>query len=653
MPENRWSARKPIDHLAAIGAMATTFIGVVIISALYVGKDIFVPLSLAILLSFVLAPLIRMTQWIRVPRSVAVIAVVLFAFVILFGVGTLMGQQLAQLAGDLPRYETTIREKVKALRGVSAGDGTLERAADMLKDLSKELEGPAGEPPLRTSPSSIEPRQPIPVVVSSPNPGPLEAIASLIAPLLHPLATTGLIIIFVIFILLQREDLRNRIIRLAGTRDIQRTTAALDDAAARLSRLFLMQLAINAGFGLVIGLGLWAIGVPSPALWGILAAVLRFVPYIGAIIAAVFPLALAAAVDPGWSMLIATGLLFVIVEPIVGHIIEPIFHGQSTGLSPVAVVLAATFWTMLWGPIGLVLATPLTVCLVVLGRHIERLSFIDILLGDKPALEPWELFYQRMLVGDASEAVAQAEEVLKERRLDDYYDAIAMKGLRLAQDDITAGTLEVERAQTIRDTVAELVSDLAEYDDREPSSPDEALPPEAAAAVAATTPTRSSTHVPTLLPDTLHGRWASPTPVICIAGRSPVDEAAALLLADLLTKHGLNTTAHGVDVLTSSNLFRLDLDATALVVLSCLDAASGAHIRNLVRRIRRKAPHVRVLVALWGAEASEAEAVRVTSRADLATTDIRGSIAACVGLAGEGKVETRTAPAMLNLLSAS
>ena len=488
MAEKNWSVRQSADSLAAIGAMATTVIGVVIVMALYLGQDIFVPLALAILLSFVLAPLTRGLQRIRLPRSIAVILVVGLAFALMFGVGTLMGRQIAQLAGDLPRYESTIREKVKTLRGASAGDGTLERAADMLQDLGKELERPSGGtetpsgPPLNPT-ARAAPIKPIPVVVSSPNPGPLESIVSLIAPLLHPLATTGLIIIFVIFILIQREDLRNRVIRLAGTRDIQRTTAALDDAASRLSRLFLMQLAINSGFGVVIGLGLWAIGVPSPALWGILAAVLRFVPYIGSIIAAAFPLALAAAVDPGWTMLIWTGLLFVIVEPIVGHVIEPIFHGHSTGLSPVAVVLSATFWTMLWGPIGLVLATPLTVCLVVLGRHIERLAFIDILLGDQPALRPWELFYQRMLAGDASEAVEQAEEVLRERRLAEYYDGIAMRGLALAQDDIAAGTLDVERAQTVRDAVAELVGDLPDYDDSQPVDGGRALPPEAAAAL--------------------------------------------------------------------------------------------------------------------------------------------------------------------------
>ena len=205
------------------------------------------------------------------------------------------------------------------------------------------------------------------------DPGALESLQSLISPLLHPLATTGIIVIFVIFILLQREDLRNRLIRLAGSHDLQRTTAALDDAASRLSRLFLIQLLLNGSFGIIIGTGLWLIGVPSAILWGILAAVLRFVPYIGAAIAAAFPLALAVAVDPTWSMLLWTLALFVVVEPIVGHVIEPMVYGHSTGLSPVAVVASATFWTALWGPIGLVLATPLTVCLVVLGRHVESL----------------------------------------------------------------------------------------------------------------------------------------------------------------------------------------------------------------------------------------------------------------------------------------
>ena len=302
--------------------------------------------------------------------------------------------------------------------------------------------------------------------VLQPDPGALQSLQSLISPLLHPLATTGIIVIFVIFILLQREDLRNRLIRLAGSHDLQRTTAALDDAASRLSRLFLIQLLVNGSFGVVIGIGLWLIGVPSAILWGILAGVLRFVPYIGAFIAAAFPLALAVAVDPTWSMLLWTVALFVVVEPIVGHVIEPMVYGHSTGLSPVAVVASATFWTALWGPIGLVLATPLTVCLVVLGRHVERLEFLDVMFGDRPALSPPEIFYQRMLAGDPTEASEKAEEFLKERSLSSYYDEVALKGLQLAQADAQRGALDRERMVKIRDAVSEFAGNISEQEDR-------------------------------------------------------------------------------------------------------------------------------------------------------------------------------------------
>jgi hypothetical protein len=345
----------------------------------------------------------------------------------------------------------------------------------MLKDLSKELDKPKDAASARAStlivgPNATGTQTPVPVVVRQPDPGALESLRALISPLVHPLATTGIIIIFVIFILLQREELRNRLIRLAGSYDLQRTTAALDDAAGRLSRLFLTQLIVNGAFGLVIGVGLWLIGVPSAILWGILAAALRFVPYIGAVIAAAFPLALAVAVDPSWSMLLWTLGLFLIVEPVVGHVIEPMVYGHSTGLSPVAVVAAATFWTALWGPIGLVLATPLTVCLVVLGRHVDRLEFLDVMFGDRPALSPPEIFYQRMLAGDPTEASEKAEEFLKERSLASYYDEVALKGLQLAQVDAARGVLNEERLAKIRDTVSEFVGNLADQDAHPPGN---------------------------------------------------------------------------------------------------------------------------------------------------------------------------------------
>jgi predicted PurR-regulated permease PerM len=460
------------DLGSLIGGVALTIFAVIIVTALYVGREIFVPVALAILLSFVLAAPVRLLQRWRVPRGIAVVGTVLLAFAIIFALGSLIATQLNRLAGDLPRYQTTIQTKIQSVRGVAGGSSTLERAAGMLQDLGKELDKPnASSPPpnpILTDRVAKQGQRPVPVEVLQPDPGALESLRSLIAPLVSPLATTGIIVIFVIFILIQREDLRNRLIRLAGSHDLQRTTAALDDAASRLSRLFLNQLLINTAFGVLIGAGLWLIGIPSAVLWGILAAILRFVPYIGSVISAAFPLALAVAVDPGWSMLVWTAALFLVAEPTVGQVVEPMVYGRSTGLSPVAVVVSATFWTALWGPIGLVLATPLTVCLVVLGRHVERLSFLDVMFGDRPALSPPEIFYQRMLVGDPSEAAEKAEEFLKERSLSSFYDQVALKGLQLAQADLERVALDAVRLTRIRDTVNELASDLADQADREP-----------------------------------------------------------------------------------------------------------------------------------------------------------------------------------------
>ena len=369
-------------------SLATVLVAAAIVAALYFGREVLLPMALAVLLSFVLAPPVRLLQRLYFPRFAAVTIVVLLAIGVISGLATLMFAQVSQLAGDLPRYQANLGEKIQTLRGAATASGTLEQASQVLRNLQKELDRPKNAKPASAAApdASVLPDKPIPVEVRQPDPGALQTLATLIAPLIHPLATTGIIIIFVVFILLQQQDLRNRLIRIAGSHDLQRTTLAMDDAGKRLSRLFLMQLALNAAFGLIIGIGLWAIGVPSAPLWGLLAMVLRFVPYIGAIVAAIFPLIVATAVDPGWSMMLMTAALFLVVEPLIGHVIEPMVYGHSSGLSPVAVVVSATFWTWLWGPIGLILATPLTMCLVVLGRHVERLKFLEVLLGDRPAL---------------------------------------------------------------------------------------------------------------------------------------------------------------------------------------------------------------------------------------------------------------------------
>ena len=640
------------EVISLVGTLAVTILAVIVVMALYLGREIFVPVALAILLSFVLAAPASVLQRWRVPRGIAVVAVVLFAFAIIFALGSLIATQLNRLAGDLPQYQTTIQSKIQSVRGVAGGSSTLERAAEMLHDLGKELDKPkAGTVAPAANPILAPPAagttkgvKPVPVEVLQPDPGALESLRSLIAPLVSPLATTGIIVIFVIFILIQREDLRNRLIRLAGSHDLQRTTAALDDAAARLSRLFLNQILINGSFGVMIGVGLWLIGIPSPILWGILAAVLRFVPYIGAIIAAAFPLALAVAVDPGWSMLLWTAALFFVIEPAVGHVIEPMVYGRSTGLSPVAVVVSATFWTALWGPIGLVLATPLTVCLVVLGRHVERLSFLDVMFGDRPALSPPEIFYQRMLAGDPTEAAEKAEQFLKEQSLLSYYEEVGLKGLQLAQADLDRGTLDQVRMAKIRDTVVEFADDLSDQADREPTG-EPTADAEAAAAVDQIPGHPSYPDIPVLQKADLSAEWSSEHPVLCIAGRTVLDEAAAIMFAQLCEAHGLSARVEGPDALSTANIFRLQTTGVALVCLCYVSATNPAHMRYAVRRLRRKLPQARIMLACW-AEGATAD-IEATAKADFFALTLREATQICVASAApdpDGKAVVADAP---------
>jgi len=643
-----FKARTSDELIALLSAVATAILAVIIIMMLYFGREIIIPIALAILLSFVLAPLVGLFQRIRIPRGLAVVSVVIIAFAFISAMGSLLASQLTQLAGDLPRYQSTISEKIQSFRETTAGRGTLERASGMLKDLSNELDKPkdaASALGAGASPKAAAPLTPVPVEVRQPDPGALESLQSLISPLLHPLATTGIIIIFVIFILLQREDLRNRLIRLAGSHDLQRTTAALDDAASRLSRLFLIQLLLNGSFGVIIGTGLWLIGVPSAILWGILAAVLRFVPYIGAAIAAAFPLVLAVAVDPTWSMLLWTLALFLIVEPIVGHVIEPMVYGHSTGLSPVAVVASATFWTALWGPIGLVLATPLTVCLVVLGRHVERLEFLDVMFGDRPALSPPEIFYQRMLAGDPTEASEKAEEFLKERSLTSYYDEVALKGLQLAQADAERGALDHERLTKISDAVSEFANNIADQDDRPLPKVNSTTDAEATSAVETVAENAPYENLPVLSKNDLPPEWQGEHPVLCVAGRSLIDQAAAIMLGQLSTAHGLAARVEPAEALSTANVFRLETTGVAIVCLVYMDASGPAHMRYSVRRLRRKIPKATIILGCWmkDMDPEALETLRDGAKADLAAASLGEALKLCIEATGlKGLAQTTT-----------
>ena len=402
--------------------------------------------------------------------------------------------------------------------------------------------------------------------------------------MLQPLAMAGLVIVFVVMILLEREDLRDRLLRLAGRRDLHRTTVAMDDAARRISRYLSRQLIVNACCGLPIGFGLAVIGIPNAALWGIFAAMLRFLPYLGIIIAASFPVALAVAVDPGWMLLVWVVLLFVGVELVVANLLEPWVYGASTGLSSVALIAAATFWTWLWGPVGLLLSTPLTVCLVVLGRHVPQLEFLDVMLGNQPVLAPDETFYQRLLANDPEEATEQAEEFMKERSLGEFFDEVAIPALVMAQIDSDDGALLPERRLMIKQGVQAMLENLSDEATADPAS----------------------------------GHSTSPViggapRILCIAGRNELDEAAALLLVHLLRLEHPCTIAEALPAeALKADRYHSSLEEAMVICLSLISTQSAVRARYLMRRLQRRAPRARVLVGFWRLDPGDLEATVAT-----------------------------------------
>ncbi len=591
VPSLETAPRDSLRYLMAAG---------IVIAALYVGAEIFVPVALAILLSFVLAPGVRLLQRWHLGRIVPVIVMTCLAFLVIAGLAGLLAVQLRDLANALPQYETTVLAKIEALRTMTSGAGT-GRFSAFLASLADHLhaaQNPAAAIPVAPGTSP----QPVPVVVEPPAEQPLAMLGRFLMPALHPLAMVAIVALYVVFMLLQREDLRNRAIRLFGAGDLHRSTAAIDDAARRLSRYLLSQLAVNTLAGIVVGLGLWLVGVPSPVLWGVLFGCLRFIPYVGPPLAAIPPMLLAAAVAPGWSLLFWTAGLMAAVELTVGQAVEPLVYGHNTGLSPVAIVIAATFWTALWGPVGLVLSTPITVCLVVLGRHVEHLSFLDVMLGDRPPLAPAEVFYQRMLADDPIEASDQAEKLLKDMSLAGYYDDVLLPGLLLAQDDVTQDRLDLDRQKRIAASATEVVENLSDRDssDREPK--DEASPTllerlgrgrsdadDAPTAPASLEPENCS----------LSQDWSRPGAVLCIGGRGPLDDAVSVMLAQVLVQHGFGAEARSFEMLAKANIGQLPLEEVRLVCLSCLDGSSAAYLRFILRRIGRRNTAVPVLIGAW------------------------------------------------------
>ena len=635
----RQPAQVPPPLVPGLRGLLTLAVSVVLIAALYLGREVFIPLVLAVLLSFVLAPVVNLLRRLHLGRVPSVIVAVLLALGVIGGIGTVIGTQVAGLAGNLPQYQTTVQRKVAGLQQGWLGEANrlLQKFNHQVHDATQKAD--AAGTTAETGPAGDTPKAQL-VRVEQPEPSPLALAQKVLGPIVSPLTDVGIVLVVVVFLLMQREDLRNRMIRLFGSSDLHRTTVAMDDAAGRLGTYFLAQLGMNAAFGVLIGISLWFIGVPNPILWGVFSAIMRFVPYIGAFASGLLPVALAAAVDPGWSMVIATAALFLIAEPIFGQVIEPLLYGHSTGLSPFAVIVSTLFWGFLWGPIGLILATPFTVCLVVLGRHVDSLEFLDVLLGDRTPLTPVENFYQRMLAGDPDEARDLGEVMLKERSLSSYYDEVALKALQLAANDYQRGVLKPEQLDTIKALTQSLVEEFASRPDEQPEGAGKTSENDRSEASLAEKAHPKNEAVPPQAPppEQRPPIWRGEAPVMCIAGRGPLDEAAATMLAQLLGKHGIGARVVPHAAVSRENVRTLDVSGAAMVCISYLDISGNpANLRFLLDRLKRKLPGKPILVGLWPAEDAilTDEALRRRVGADYYVASLRQAVEACLAVLGQ------------------
>jgi len=446
-----WSGTSPSN---AVNAAAALIVAALVIAALTLARDFLIPLALAGLFSFLLQPAVRWLEDHRLPRPAAVALVVLSLLATMGAASALLAREVSAFAEELPRYQTNLSTKIRDAADKLASIGVWRTATEVLR----KLEGEVQEQPKGSGPVKVE--------VQNESSSPFLAAAKYLQLLIPPLMSFGLALLFTVFILLQFHDLRDRIVRLMGPAEIGRSTQALNDAALGLSHFFRLQAALNLGFGVVVGACLWVIGLPNAPLWGALAAILRFVPYIGGALSAVLPIALAAAVEPGWTSVLLTAALFGVAEFLTAQIIEPLLFGANTRISPLAVLLAAAFWTTIWGPVGLILAMPITLALVVFSDHVTTLSPIGILLGNAPALSPEQRLYHLLLAGDASASVEDMESWLDEERpLTDYLDQVAIPAFSIAAGDAARGILRPDQSVKLKEAVddfVELAEDLVE-----------------------------------------------------------------------------------------------------------------------------------------------------------------------------------------------
>jgi predicted PurR-regulated permease PerM len=558
----------------SLGALATI---VLIVAVLSRAQTILVPLALAIVVAFALGPAVRLFERV-VGRVAAVAVVVVIALAVVAGFGYLLKRQVVDLSVEMTKYSDSIQRKMLALRG-SEGSGLagLSKSVDSaVRSLDERVAANEGARPVRVVPAEATA---------------LERIEGTLEPIVEPLARAAIVLVLVIFFLVKREDLRDRFIRLVGRGHVTLTTRALDEAGHRIGRFLAQQSAINGSFGLVVAAGLLAIGIPYAPLWGFLAAVLRFVPFVGTLVAMVFPAALAFAQFPGWWQLVATLGLFLGLDALTAYLVEPIVIGAKTGVSSMAMLASAIFWSWLWGPVGLVLSTPLTVCLAVLGKHVPRLAFLEVLLGDQPALEDQLVLYHRLLSGDEDEAQEILDKRLHAAPRARVFDEVVIPALLLADRDRARGEISESDHQHVLRTIRALV-DAVPAEPREPP----ASPPGGHDRVDRfDRPARPVRRVQR---------------VVGVSARTVTDETIWEMLAQLFDPQRIVVESAGSAYLTVDPTAGLSADLADLVCVISIPPGGLTQARYLCRRLRAKLPHTPILVIRPGAQANGEESSR-------------------------------------------
>ena len=529
-----------------------------VVVGLYWLQAVLIPLALAVLLTFLLSPVVGTLQRRGLGRVPSVLVTVLLALSILGVIGWTLTRQLVTLADELPQYSLNVHQRIADLHGASQG-GSMEKVQQAVEDVVGELQktGKGGPGP-----------KPLAVVLEPPS------ILAHLPTLLQALASAGVVTVLMIFMLLERRELRDRVILLIGYRRMTATTRALDEAGARISRYLLMQSIINGSFGVAVGLGLFLIGVPYAITWGCLAAALRFIPYLGAFVALLLPLALSLAVFPGWLQPALVVGLFLVLELITGWVMEPWLYGQSAGVSPVALLIALTFWTWLWGPVGLLMATPLTVCLIVLGKHLPALRSIVVLMGDRPVIEAKARYYQRLLARDQDEAIDIVEACVNTDGRESVYDAVLLPALYYAKQDRDRGLLSEDDAQFVGQATREILDVLAH--DAPASS------------------VRDSGDL------SVNDPGDTPVRILGCPARDEADAVALEMVRHLLDPARYRIEVSGTGMLTAEVVAWVGLHRPALLCIGAVAPGGLSQARHLCKRLRSQYPELKIVIGRWG-----------------------------------------------------